>query len=144
MKQKKILIEACPISNEVLRLTSSIKSHPLPALLARGVSVALCNDDPAVLGVGKNGLTHDFWQALQGWDNLGLEGLGSLAENSVRYAAYWPDQNSKEWNKDIKDGKYGEGVRANRMREWTAEWNKFCQWIVMEFAEYGSDDEDEK
>ncbi|KAL8952850.1 MAG: hypothetical protein Q9222_001242 [Ikaeria aurantiellina] len=144
VKQKKILIEACPISNEVLRLTSSIKAHPLPALLSRGVSVALSNDDPAVLGVGKNGLTHDFWQALQGWENLGLEGLGSLAENSVRYAAYWPDQNSKEWNKDIRDGKYGEGLRAARMREWTADWNKFCQWIVMDFAEYASDDENEE
>ncbi|KAL8945310.1 MAG: hypothetical protein Q9211_000186 [Gyalolechia sp. 1 TL-2023] len=136
VKQKKILIEACPISNEVLRLTTSIKSHPLPALLARGVSVALGNDDPAVLGVGKNGLTHDFWQALQGWENLGLEGLGSLAENSIRYAAFEPDQDDKQWNKDIRDGKYGEGIRATRMREWTTQWNEFCQWVIMEFAEY--------
>ena len=142
VKQKNILIEACPISNEVLRLTSSIKSHPLPALLARGVSVALCNDDPAVLGVGKNGLTHDFWQALQGWENLGLEGLGSLAENSVRYAAFEPDQDSKVWSKDIKDGKYGEGIRAARIREWTSQWNEFCQWIIMEFTEYAGDDDE--
>ena len=141
VKQKKILIESCPISNEVLRLTSSIKSHPLPALLAKGVTVALCNDDPVILGHGKNGVTHDFWQALQGWENLGLEGLGSLAENSVRYAAYTPDQTTKEWNKDIKDGIFGEGVRASRMREWTTEWNQYCEWIVMEYAaDYGSDD----
>ncbi|KAI4131929.1 MAG: hypothetical protein LQ338_001011 [Usnochroma carphineum] len=142
VKQKKILIEACPISNEMLRLTSSIKSHPLPALLARGVSVALCNDDPAILGVGRNGLTHDFWQALQGWENLGLEGLGSLAENSVRYATFEADQDNKEWSKDIRDGKYGEGVRAARMREWTAQWNEFCQWIIMEYAEYAEDDDE--
>jgi len=138
VKQKKILVESCPISNEVLRLTSSIKAHPLPALLARGVTAALCNDDPAILGHGKNGMTHDFWQALQGWENLGLEGLGSLAENSVRYAAYGPDQSTKEWNKDIKDGVYGQGIRAERLREWTSEWNKFCEWILLEFAaEYG-------
>ena len=142
VKQKKILIETCPISNEVLRLTNSIKAHPLPALLARGVTAALCNDDPAILGHEKNGMTHDFWQALQGWENLGLEGLGSLAENSVRFAAYGPDQNAKEWNKDIKDGVYGQGIRAERLREWTSEWNKFCEWIILEFvAEYGSDDE---
>ena len=141
VKQRRILVEVCPISNEVLRLTSSIKSHPLPALLARGVPAALCNDDPAILGHGKNGMTHDFWQALQGWENLGLEGLGSLAENSVRYAAYAPDQNTKEWTKDIKDGVYGQGVRAERLREWTSEWNKFCEWIVMEYAaDYGSDE----
>ncbi len=140
IKQKKILIESCPISNEVLRLTSSILSHPLPALLARGVAVALSNDDPALLGHGQNGMTHDFWQAFQGWENLGLEGLGSLAENSVRYAAFAPDQKTKEWNKDIKDGVYGDGVRASRMREFNVEWNKFCEWIVLEFAvEYGGD-----
>ena len=140
VKQKKILVESCPISNEVLRLTSSIKAHPMPALLAKGVTVALCNDDPVVLGHGRNGVTHDFWQALQGWDNLGLEGLGSLAENSVRYAAYTPDQITKEWNKDIKDGVFGDGIRASRLRDWSAEWNKFCEWIIMEYgAEYGSE-----
>lgn len=141
VKQKKILIESCPISNEVLRLTSSIRAHPLPALLARGVTAALCNDDPAVLGHGRNGMTHDFWQALQGWENLGLAGLASLAENSVRYAAYGPDQPTQEWNKDIQDGFYGQGIRAERLREWKSEWNKFCEWILLEFAaEYGSDE----
>ena len=141
VKTKKILIESCPISNEVLRLASSIKAHPLPALLARGVSCALSNDDPAILGHRENGVTHDFWQALQGWENLGLAGLGSLAENSVRWAAY-EDQSPKEWTKDISDGIYGEGIRGVRLREWTAEWNKFCEWIVVEYAvDYGGDDD---
>ena len=41
VKEKKILVESCPISNEVLRLCGSVMSHPLPALLARGVAVSL-------------------------------------------------------------------------------------------------------
>ena len=144
-KQKSILIESCPVSNEILRLSNSINSHPLPALLARGVPVSLCNDDPAILGHGRNGLTHDFWQALQGWENLGLEGLGSLAENSVRYAAFEPDQKAAEWKKDVKDGVYGQGIRAERMREWVKEWNAFCEWVVVEFAaDYGGDSEEEE
>ena len=142
IKTKKILIESCPISNEVLRLTSSIKSHPLPALIARGVSCCLSNDDPGVLGYASSGVTHDFWQALQGWENLGLAGLGSLAENSVRWACFAPDQSSKSWNKDVADGKYGQGVRAQRMREWTEQWNKFCEWVVMDYAiDYGGDED---
>ncbi|KAI9877614.1 MAG: hypothetical protein M1830_003292 [Pleopsidium flavum] len=142
IKDKKILIESCPISNEVLRLTSSILSHPLPALLARGVSVALCNDDPAILGHGKSGLTHDYWQALQGWESLGLAGLGSLAENSIRWAAF-ADQKAADWVKDIKDGTFGQGIRAARMKEWNAEFEKYCQWIVMEYGpDYGSDGEE--
>jgi len=133
VKEKKILIESCPISNEVLRLCASIMSHPLPALLARGVTCSLCNDDPAILGQDTAGSTHDFWQALQGWENLGLEGLGSLAENSVRYAAF-EDQSNAEWLQSIKEGGLGQGVRGERMREWKLEWEKFCLWIVTEFG----------
>ncbi|KAI9820142.1 MAG: hypothetical protein M1832_003849 [Thelocarpon impressellum] len=129
VKEKRILVESCPISNEVLRLTSSIQSHPLPALLSRGVHVALCNDDPAILGQLTAGMSHDFWQALQGWKNLGLEGLGALAENSVRWAAF-EDENSKDWVKGIKDASLGRGLRATRMKEWAVEWERFCQWIV--------------
>ena len=79
VKKQKILVESCPISNEVLRYTASILSHPLPALLSRGVVAALSNDDPALMGQGTSGLTHDFWQALQGWENLGLAGLVSCS-----------------------------------------------------------------
>jgi adenosine deaminase CECR1 len=75
VKEKKILVEIFPISNEVLRYTASIMPHPLPALLARGMKAALSNDNSALLGQGNSGITHDFWPALQGWENLGLEGL---------------------------------------------------------------------
>ena len=133
VKDKRILIESCPVSNEVLRLTGSIMHHPLPALLARGVPCSLSNDDPAILGQGASGMTHDFWQALQGWENLGLEGLASLAENSVRCAAY-EDRSAKEWAQEIKEGALGTGVRAKRMKEWEREFEKFCQWVVLEFG----------
>lgn len=34
--------------------------HPLPALMAHGVPVALCSDDPAVFG--NMGLSYDYFQ----------------------------------------------------------------------------------
>jgi adenosine deaminase CECR1 len=77
VKENKILVECCPISNEALRYSASIMSHPLPALLSRGVAVALSNDDPAYMGQDISGLTPDFWQVLQGLENLGLAGLVS-------------------------------------------------------------------
>ena len=134
VKEKRILIESCPISNEVLRLCSSVLAHPLPALLARGVACSLCNDDPAMLGQDTAGMSHDFWQALQGWDNLGLAGLGSLAENSVRWAAF-EEQTQEEWVKGVKEASVGTGVKAERMRRWQIEWEKFCLWIVTEFGD---------
>jgi adenosine deaminase CECR1 len=136
VKEKKILIESCPVSNEVLRLCGSIMSHTLPALLARGVPCSLSNDDPTILGQGVSGMSHDFWQTLQGWENLGLEGLGSLAENSVRWASF-EDYTQKDWVQDVKDGTMGKGTRAKRLKEWMSRWEKFCAWIV---DEYGVDE----
>jgi len=77
-KEKQVLIESCPVSNEIFRLCGNIKGHTLPALLARGVSASLSSDDPVLLGQGTPGMTHDFWQAVQGWENLGLAGLVSV------------------------------------------------------------------
>ena len=134
VREKRILVESCPISNEVLRLCSSVLAHPLPALLARGVACCLCNDDPAMLGQDSAGMSHDFWQALQGWENLGLAGLGSLAENSVRWAAF-EDQEQAEWVKGVREASAGDGVKAERMRQWRVEWEKFCLWIVTEFGD---------
>ncbi|KAI1434196.1 adenosine deaminase-related growth factor [Xylaria sp. CBS 124048] len=144
VKQKRILVESCPISNEVLRLCSSVMSHPLPALLARGVPCALGNDDPGILGQGKWGTTHDFWQALQGWDNLGLAGLGSLAENSVRWSAF-EDQSTEDWERDISQASLGTGLKAKYMKEWAVEWERFCIWIVDEFGdEFPEEDGEEE
>lgn len=147
VKEKKILVESCPISNEVLRLSSSILSHSLPALLSRGVAVSLNNDDPAILGHGKNGLSHDFWQAYMAFENLGLEGLATMAENSLKWCAI-EDQKPSEWTKDIADGYLGKGAKAKMLRAWRTEFEKWCQWILMEYpleaAEDGDDDEDEE
>ncbi len=85
-------------------------------------------------------MTHDFWQALQGWDNLGLAGLASLAENSVRWSAF-EDQNKNEWIQGIKEASMGSGIRAQRMQEWAKEFENFCLWIVSEF---GADVEDKE
>ncbi|KAL6873250.1 adenosine deaminase-related growth factor [Trichoderma longibrachiatum] len=139
VKDKRILIESCPISNEVLRLCGSVMAHPLPALLARGVACSLCNDDPAMLGQDTAGMSHDFWQALQGWENLGLAGLGSLAENSVRWSTF-EDQDQEQWVKGIREASLGSGVKAERLKEWQVEWEKFCLWIVDEFGEAFGDE----
>lgn len=73
--KKQILIEVCPISNEVLRLTTDILHHPLPALIANGVPIAISSDDPAMLGQSSAGLSYDFYQVIQAFDNVGLAGL---------------------------------------------------------------------
>lgn len=142
VKDKKIMIESCPISNEILRLSSSILSHTLPALLARGVPVSLNNDDPTILGHGKNGLSHDFWQAFMAFENLGLEGLAVMAENSLKWCAV-EDQKTPEWLKGINDGYMGKTAKASMLKQWRTDFEKWCQWICMEFPLEVDDSEDE-
>lgn len=134
VKDRRILVESCPISNEVLRLCSSVTAHPLPALLARGVPCAISNDDPGMLGHDTAGATHDFWSALQGWDNLGMAGLGSLAENSVRWAAF-EDEDDAAWVRGVKEASLGSGVKARRLKEWAVAWEEFCLWVVTEYGD---------
>lgn len=137
VKEKRILVEACPISNEVLRLTMTVLAHPLPGLLSRGVAASLSNDDPALLGQGTSGMTHDFCSALQAWDNVGLGGLGSLAENSVRWAVF-EDQDDERWISAIDAGHNGAGIKAQRLKDWAQMWEEFCQWVINEFGDYYS------
>lgn len=74
-REKDIMVEVCLISNEALRLNSDVLQHPLPAMIAHGVPTALSNDDPAIEGQDDAGLSYDFYQAIQGFKNVGLAGL---------------------------------------------------------------------
>jgi adenosine deaminase CECR1 len=45
-KEKGILVETCPISNEVLGLCGNAKGHHLATLLSHGVPASISSDDP--------------------------------------------------------------------------------------------------
>ncbi|KAF5505836.1 Adenosine deaminase 2 [Colletotrichum siamense] len=136
--KKNVMVEVCPISNEVLRLATDILHHPLPAMIAHGVPTAISNDDPAMLGQDSAGLSFDFYQVIQGFDNVGLAGLGALAQNSLRWSNF-EDQNDKDWELGITLGSDAPSVKGARIREWNAQWNNYCQQIVDEYgAEWGS------
>ncbi|KAK4191174.1 adenosine deaminase CECR1-A [Podospora australis] len=142
IKDKRILVESCfsPIYEDERSIATRHRHHPLPVLLAQGVPCALGYDDavgPPLDGVTL-GMTHIFWTALHAWDSLGLAGLGSLAENSVRWAAF-EDQAADKWLQDIRAASTGARVKANRLKQWAIEWEKFCLWIVTEYGDSGDD-----
>ncbi|KAL4867732.1 hypothetical protein BDV12DRAFT_111815 [Aspergillus spectabilis] len=140
IKSKHILIECSPTSCACLGFINSFQSHPLPALLSRGVSVAISNDSPGIFGLGSNGLSSEFYQALLAFRSLGLTGLTMMVENSIRWSCY-EDLSSKEWISDIQEGVLGEGANASRLREFYTEFDKFCEWVVQNFEAKYSDEE---
>ncbi|KAL5337881.1 hypothetical protein BJX70DRAFT_219405 [Aspergillus crustosus] len=141
VKSKSILIECSPTSSACFGFTHSFQSHPLPALLSRGVSVAIGNDSPGIFGLGSNGLSSEFYQALLAFRSLGLTGLTTMIENSIRWSCY-EDQSSKEWISNIKDGILGEGVNASRLREFYTDFDQFCEWVVQNYETKYSNEAD--
>ncbi|OGM49982.1 adenosine deaminase family protein [Aspergillus bombycis] len=134
IKEKKILVECCPIVKGINSRTNFTQVDPLSVLLSRGISVSLSSYLPDLSESGLNSLTFGFWQALQGPDNLELPGLAMMVENSIRWSCY-EDQPPVEWLSDIREGILGEGTKAARLRDWYACFEKFCEWITLEFAE---------
>ncbi|XP_006457908.1 hypothetical protein AGABI2DRAFT_176461 [Agaricus bisporus var. bisporus H97] len=109
-RERKILLEVCPISNEVLRLTSSMPMHPLPSILNNGVPVALSCDGPSVFG--NFGVTYDFYQVLVASEINGLTTLGMLARDSIEFSMMQLEE------------------KKEALRVWEIKWNIFLQKIV--------------
>ncbi|KAI0797575.1 Metallo-dependent hydrolase [Abortiporus biennis] len=113
-RNKGIALEVCPISNEILRLTSSMPMHPLPILINQGVPVVLSSDDPAVFG--NLGVTFDYFQVLVASEVTGLLTLSEIAKDSIKYSTM---------NEEDK-------ARASTL--WQAGWQRFVQFIIREYG----------
>lgn len=109
-KERGICIEMCPISNEILRLTSSMPAHPLPILLNHGVKIALNSDDPGIFG--NMGLSYDFFQVFVASEVSGLITLKALARQSIEYSTL-----------DDKE-------KAAALDAWERRWTLFVKGIV--------------
>ncbi|KAF8511122.1 hypothetical protein BU17DRAFT_54841 [Hysterangium stoloniferum] len=112
-REKGIALEICPISNEILRLTSSIPMHPLPTILNNGIPVALSPDDPAVFG--NLDLSYDFYQVLVASEVTGLITLAVAARDSLEFSTL--EKSEKE--------------RA--LAVWEKRWAAFVESICSEF-----------
>ncbi|KAG8731679.1 hypothetical protein FRC10_001582 [Ceratobasidium sp. 414] len=99
-KERGIAVEVCPISNEILRLTSSMPMHPLPVLLNNGLTVALCPDDPSIFG--NMGLSFDFYQVIVASEITSILSLGQMARQSLQHSLLDPAAKEKaisHWEK---------------------------------------------
>ena len=73
LAQTGIVLEVCPTSNVCTRSVPSLGEHPLPALVAAGVTVTINSDDPPMFGTTLN---QEYEVAA---DLLGLDAVGVAA-----------------------------------------------------------------
>ncbi|KAH8826920.1 Metallo-dependent hydrolase [Flagelloscypha sp. PMI_526] len=115
-RERNICVEMCPISNEVLRLTTSMSMHPLPALYNSGVPIALSSDDPAVFG--NLALSFDFFQVLVGSEISGLLTMADIARDSIKYSLMNEDE------------------KAKASKNYEKKWEEFAQWVLSEHGDF--------
>jgi len=102
LRDRAIPLESCPSSNVALGLVESISSHPLPHLLAAGLTVTLSTDIPASTGTT---LT-DEYRLLR--EHLGLDddALARIATNAVD-ASFAPTATKTRLRQDIATWRAG-------------------------------------
>ena len=81
MAEKRILVEICLTSNDVILNVTGIH-HPLPMYLKFGVPVALATDDE---GVSRGDITQEFQRAAETY-HLSYAQLKAFARNSLEYS----------------------------------------------------------
>merc|ERR1712232_418398 len=82
--KRKVAIEVCPISNQVLGYAQNFQNHPATWMMEVGLPVTLSPDDPGTLGY--DSVTSDWWVAFVTWD-MDLASLKQLAYNSLEHSA---------------------------------------------------------
>jgi len=101
-----ICLECCPISNQTLRYTKDLRLHPGSEYLKRGVTIALCSDDP--IFQEREQLTDDFFAAVVSWD-LGIAEIKQLCLNSILYSGL------------------DDGQKHELIQNWNTAWKEFVK-----------------
>lgn len=104
-----ICLESCLISNQVLGYVKDLRLHPSAEYLKRGVTIALCSDDPMYFE--NESLVDDFFAAIVCW-NLGLAEIKHLCINSIMYSGV------------------DSYLKHKLMKDWKTAWDNFIEEVV--------------
>jgi len=86
LKEKRIPLEMCPLSNVKTGVCESIESHPIKEYYEQGLMITVSSDDPSVFG---NSITEEYLVLVE---QLGfsLDDLKQISMNSID-ASFMPD-----------------------------------------------------
>jgi aminodeoxyfutalosine deaminase len=86
LRDRRLVLDVCPISNLRTRAVPSLEAHPLPHLHRAGVRCSLATDDPAMFGTD---LGREYAEAVERWDidprdfyDAGVE--GAVCDDATR------------------------------------------------------------
>ena len=80
LKEERVPLTVCPLSNVRLRVFPSIGEHPVRRMLGEGLNVTVNSDDPAYFG----GYAAENYEAVRDGLGFSAEDFRAVAENSFR------------------------------------------------------------
>jgi adenosine deaminase len=84
-------LTVCPLSNVRLRVFPDMAAHPLPRMIAAGLTVTVNSDDPAYFG----GYVNANYRAVRDAFGLSAGDLASLARNSFAASFLGPEEKAR-------------------------------------------------
>jgi adenosine deaminase len=97
LREERIPLTVCPLSNVALRTVPTLADHMLPAMLDEGLLVTVNSDDPAYFG----GYVEENFAAVGAQLGLNGEQLALLAENSFDACFATPQQRAA-WKDEVR------------------------------------------
>lgn len=91
LRDNRIPLTACPLSNVRLKAVPSLAAHPLPAMLDAGLLVTVNSDDPAYFG----GYLDDNISAVRREFGLSEAQVATLATNSIEASFLSPAEKAR-------------------------------------------------
>ena len=80
VKEANVMLEVCPLSNQLLGYVPDLREHPAAGYIKRGLNVTLCSDDCAIFDTAY--ITDDLLLAYLCWD-LSIADIKRCIQNSV-------------------------------------------------------------
>ena len=111
MKNRRIAVEANPVSNMLLGYVTDQRHHPAITYHRYGIPVVLGSDDPGRMGYDE--FTVDWYEAFMAW-GIGLVDMKQFANNSLQYST----MSSKQ--------------KTDAFTKWNSAWSRFIAEMKQE------------
>jgi adenosine deaminase len=96
LRDQRIALTVCPLSNVALRVVDTLADHALPAMREAGLLACVNSDDPAYFG----GYLDDNLAAVQRAFGYGDAAMAALARDSFD-ACFAPDADKQRWKAEV-------------------------------------------
>jgi len=98
LKQNRIALTLCPLSNLSLQVVKDLKQHPLKPFYDMGLKVTINSDDPAYFG----GYLNENYQAMFDNLNLSIQDMIVISKNAFE-GSFIPMERKKQYLKLLAD-----------------------------------------